>query len=224
MTQRAPFDLTLYLVVGSDAVGGRRLEDVVGAAVRGGVTLVQLREKTLPDADVIARARRLKSLLDPGGVPLIVNDRVEVARAADADGVHLGQDDLDAARARDMLGPDKIVGVSAGTAAEASRVDRALADYVGVGSVYATATKPDAGAPIGVDGLGVLCRALSPLPIVAIGGIHGGNAAEVMASGAADGVAVVSAVCGAADPEAAARDLRRAVEAGRTAARRRTAD
>ena len=215
MTRPPSFDLTLYLVVGSDAVGGRSLDQVVAAAVRGGVTLVQLREKDLPDAQVVDLARRLKAMLAAHGVPLIVNDRIEAARDAGADGVHLGQDDLDAAHARDVLGPDKIVGVSAGTAAEAALVDRGIADYVGVGSVYATATKPDAGAPIGVAGLRALRPVLAPLPIVAIGGIDAGSAAAVMASRAAEGVAVVSAICGAEDPEAAARDLRRAINEGR---------
>ena len=174
MAAKPAFDLTLYLVIGGDALGGRPLD-----------------------------------------VPLIVNDRVEVARAAGADGVHLGQDDLDAARARAILGPDRLIGVSAGTAAEAARVDKASADYAGIGSVYATPTKPDAGAPIGIAGLGALAAALAPLPAVAIGGIGAGNAAEVMASGVADGIAVVSAICGAPDPEAAARALRREIDAGR---------
>ncbi|MCH8036689.1 MAG: thiamine phosphate synthase, partial [Proteobacteria bacterium] len=141
MAAKPAFDLTLYLVVGGDALGGRPLDEVVAAAVRGGVTLVQLREKTRPDAEIVERARALKDLLAPLGVPLIVNDRVEVARAAGADGVHLGQDDLDTARARAILGPDKLIGVSAGTAAEAARVGRASADYVGIGPVYATPTK-----------------------------------------------------------------------------------
>ncbi len=215
MAAKPAFDLTLYLVVGGDALGGRPLDEVVAAAVSGGVTLVQLREKTRTDAQIVELARALKNLLGPLDVPLIVNDRVEVAQAAGADGVHLGQDDLDAARARAILGLDKLIGVSAGTAVEAARVDKASADYVGIGSVYATPTKPDAGAPIGVAGLGALAAALAPLPAVAIGGIGAGNAAEVMASGAADGIAVVSAICGAEDPEAAARALRREIEAGR---------
>ncbi len=215
MAAKPAFDLTLYLVIGGDALGGRPLDEVVAAAVRGGVTLVQLREKALADAEIVELARALKDLLGPLGVPLIVNDRVEVARAAGTDGVHLGQDDLDAARARAILGPDRLIGVSAGTAVEAARVDRASADYVGIGSLYATPTKPDAGAPIGLAGLSALAAALAPLPAVAIGGIGAGNAAEVMASGAADGIAVVSAICGAEDPEAAARALRREIEAGR---------
>ena len=215
MTAKPPFDLSLYLVIGSDAVGGRSLAEVAVAAVRGGVTLVQLREKALPDAQVVELARGLKDLLGPQGVPLIVNNRVEVARAAGAQGVHLGQADLDAARAREILGPDKLIGVSAGTPEEAARVDKDLADYVGVGSVYPTPTKPDAGPPIGIAGLMALGAALAPLPVVAIGGIGAGNARKVMASGAAEGIAVVSAICGAPDPEAAARDLRREIEAGR---------
>ena len=214
MIGKPAFDLALYLVAGTDVTGGRRLEDVVAAAVRGGVTLVQLREKTLPDAEFVELARALKGLLAPLDVPLIVNDRAEVARAAGAAGVHLGQEDLDAGRAREILGPDALIGVSAGTIAEVGQVDKALADYVGVGPVYATPTKPDAGPPIGIAGLKTLQAAHAPLPVVAIGGIGTGNAAEVMASGAADGIAVVSAICGADDPQAAARALRREIEAG----------
>ena len=209
------FDLTLYLVVGSDVTQGRPLDEVVTAAVRGGATLVQLREKALGDAELVEAARALKGRLAPLGVPLIINDRVEVARAAGADGVHLGQDDLDAARARRILGPAGLIGVSAGTAEEAARIDRGLADYVGIGAVYATATKPDAGPPIGLAGLAALAATLRPLPVVAIGGIGVREAAQVMAGGAADGIAVVSAICGAQDPEAAARTLRREIDAGR---------
>ncbi|MHA1599846.1 MAG: thiamine phosphate synthase [Alphaproteobacteria bacterium] len=209
------FDLTLYLVVGSDAVRGRAVTDVVAAAVRGGVTLVQLREKTLPDVDVIASARALVDLLAPMGVPLIVNDRVEVAIAAGAAGVHLGQDDIGAARARALFGPDGIIGVSAGNATEAATVSASLSDYVGVGSVYPTTSKTDAGAAIGIAGLRAL-QARLPLPVVAIGGIHAGNVAEVAATGVA-GVAVVSAICGADNPEGAARSLRQAITEGRGA-------
>jgi thiamine-phosphate pyrophosphorylase len=213
------FDLTLYLVIGSDVTRGRPLDQVVAAAVRGGVTLVQLREKALGDAELVEAARALKGRLAPLGVPLILNDRVEAAKAAGAAGVHLGQDDLDAARAREILGPDGLIGVSAGTPEEAARVDKGLADYVGIGSVYATATKPDAGPPIGIAGLGALAASLRPLPVVAIGGIGAREAAEVMAGGAAQGIAVVSAICGAQDPEAAARALRREIDAGRGAVR-----
>ncbi len=225
MSPKPAFDLTLYLVIGSDVTRGRPLDGVVTAAVRGGATLVQLREKALPDAELVEVARALKRRLSPLGVPLIVNDRAEVARAAGADGVHLGQDDLDAARARGILGPTGLIGVSAGTPEEAARVDKDLADYVGIGSVFATATKADAGPPIGVAGLAALAGTLAPLPVVAIGGIGARQAAEVMAAqgtaaqgttrSAADGIAVVSAICGAPDPEAAARNLRLEIDVGR---------
>ena len=214
MSGRRAFDLTLYLVAGSEAVGGRSLVEVIAAAVRGGVTLVQLREKSLPDAAMISLAQEIKSVLQAFDVPLIINDRVEVALAAGADGVHLGVDDLAAAEARARLGPERIIGVSAGTPEEAALVDPTLADYAGVGSVFATATKPDAGPPIGLEGLAGL-KARIPLPIVAIGGIGIAQAESVMAMGV-EGVAVVSAICGAADPEAAARQLRTSIAAGRS--------
>jgi len=218
MPAKPPFDLTLYLIVGSDAVGGSSLEDVVAAALRGGVTVVQLREKTLPDDAMVALARRLKALVARHGVPLIVNDRIAVAQAAGADGVHLGWDDEAAPAARARLGDAALVGLSAGTAEEAARVDCALADYVGIGSVYPTATKPDAGPAIGVAGLQAV-HELLPLPAVAIGGIGLGNAAEVMAGSTIEGIAVVSAICGASDPEAAARGLRAKIDKGRAARR-----
>jgi len=211
MPAKPPFDLTLYL-------GGRSVEDVVAAALRGGVTVVQLREKTLPDDAMVALARRLKALVARHGVPLIVNDRIAVAQAAGADGVHLGWDDEAAPAARARLGDAALVGLSAGTAEEAARVDCALADYVGIGSVYPTATKPDAGPAIGVAGLQAV-HELLPLPAVAIGGIGLGNAAEVMAGSTIEGIAVVSAICGASDPEAAARGLRAEIDKGRAARR-----
>ena len=213
------FDLTLYLVIGPDAVAGRTVEAVAAAAVAGGVTLVQLRDKTAPDAEVAALARRLQAVLAPRALPLIINDRIEVARAVGAAGVHLGADDRPAAEARAALGPEAIIGVSAGTFEEADLVDPAVVDYVGTGAVYATATKADAGAAIGLDGLAALRRRLA-LPMVAIGGIGLSTAATVAATGV-EGIAVVSAVCAAADPESAARDLRAAVARGREEARRR---
>ncbi len=213
MTVRRAFDLSLYLVVGAQDVGPRDLLEVVAAAVRGGVSLVQLREKTAPDSEVLRSARALKALLAPHGIPLIVNDRVQVALAAGAQGLHVGQDDLAPADARAAMGPDRILGASAGNLEEARYADPALVDYVGVGPVYPTASKADAGAAIGPDGVARLRVAIS-LPLVAIGGIQQSNAAQVMATGV-EGIAVVSAICAAADPEAAARALRRAVEAAR---------
>ena len=213
MSARPSFDLTLYLVAGTQAAPGRHLVEVIEAAARGGVTLVQLREKSMADAAMVELAREIKECLHPFDIPLIINDRIEVAQAVGADGVHLGADDAGAAQARAALGPESIIGVSAGTTDEAALVDPAVADYTGVGSVYPTATKADAGPPIGIHGLSALKERI-PLPVVAIGGIGAGQAEAVMASGVA-GIAVVSAICGARDPEAAARELRLAIEAGR---------
>jgi len=215
VTGRPGLDLSLYLIAGPKAVGCRDLLAVVAAAVRGGVSLVQLRDKTASDAAMTEQARALKALLTPLGVPLIVNDRLDVALAAEADGLHLGQEDVAPARARAVLGPGGILGVSAGDAEEAKIADPALVDYVGVGPVYPTGSKADAGDAIGLDGVQAL-RALLDLPMVAIGGIAEANASAVMACGV-QGVAVVSSICGAADPEAAARALRRRIDAAREA-------
>lgn len=209
-------DLSLYLVVGECDIGARDLVDFVDCVVQNGVSVVQLREKALALDEQIALARRLKRRLEPYGVPLIINDHLEVALAAEADGLHLGQDDLSAEHARAALGPARLLGLSAGNRAEAAAVDLSLADYVGVGPVYPTASKPDAGAAIGLAGLRDLRRALA-LPMVAIGGIGEPQVSEVMACGV-EGIAVVSALCAAADPALAAHHLRAAVDRGRGAA------
>ncbi len=205
-------DLRLMLVTDSAMIGARGLVDTVLAAVAGGATIVQLREKAQPDEALFPLARALCARLRPLGVPLVVNDRVAVARAAGADGVHLGQGDGDPAAARALLGPGAIIGRSVTDAAQASGIDPAVVDYVGLGPVFATATKPDANPPIGVAGVRAIVPLL-PVPTVAIGGIDAGNAGAVIAAGAA-GVAVVSAICAAVDPAAAAAALRRAMAAG----------
>jgi thiamine-phosphate pyrophosphorylase len=208
------FDPSLYLVTGTaDLRSGADLEVVVAAAVRGGVTLVQLREKGVPLPEVVALARALKARLAPLGVPLVINDNAEAVLAADADGLHVGQDDMPPLTARMAIGRKRILGVSAGNLLEARIDGLDVADYVGAGPVYGTATKADAGAAIGPEGI-LKLRAVISTPLVAIGGVNADNAAAAIAAGA-DGVAVVSAICGAADPEAAARDIRQAVEAGR---------
>ncbi len=209
MSGKPEFDLGLYLVLGSQDVAAGGLEATLRAALAGGVTLVQLREKRASFADSVAFGRRMKEILDPLGVPLIVNDDVEVARALGAAGVHLGQDDLPAAEARKLLGENAIIGVSAGNPEEARRVERGQVDYLGIGPVFATATKADAGKAIGAYGIRGVLNTL-PLRAVAIGGISAENAAICMAAGV-EGVAVVSAICGAADPEAAAGALRSAI-------------
>lgn len=212
-----PFDLTLYLVTDPRLVAERGLLATVDAAVKGGVTLVQLRDPDAHGRALVEQARALKALLAPLRIPLIVNDRVDVAVAADADGVHLGQDDMAPADARALLGPERILGLSVGNPAEfagsSSGIDIGAVDYLGVGPVKATGTKTDAGAAIGAAGVAAV-RALTRLPIVGIGGIDGALAGEVIRAGA-DGVAVVSAICAAPDPEHAARALLSAVTAAR---------
>ena len=202
---RRTIDLALYLVVGADVTARRPVVDVVRAAVEGGVTAVQLREKLAATRAFVDEARALAALLRPLGVALIINDRVDVAMAAGSDGVHVGQDDMQVTDVRRLLGEDCIVGLSVTTLAEAQRVDAALVDYIGVGPTFATPTKPDAAAPLGLAGTAEICR-VATIPAVAIGGIDASNASAVLATGVR-GIAVVSAICAAEDPRAAARLL-----------------
>jgi len=207
---RSP-DWRLYLVTDRGLARGRSIAWVAEAAVRGGVTAVQWREKSCPTSDFIELGRELKSLLAPLQVPLIVNDRVDIALEIGADGVHIGQHDMDPARARSLMGPGAIIGLSIETVEQARAAASLDVDYLGVGPVFATATKMDAASPLGLAGL-VRIRAISRHPIVAIGGIGLENARQAIDAGA-DGVAVVSAICAADDPERAARELRRAIDA-----------
>jgi thiamine-phosphate pyrophosphorylase len=200
------------LVTDAVLIGARDLAQTVLAAVAGGVTIVQLRDKTQPDETLTATARALRSHLAPLGIPLVVNDRIAVAEAAGADGVHLGQSDGKPAEARARLGADALIGLSVTDVAQLPGVDPAVVDYVGLGPVFTTATKPDADTAIGLDGVRAICRQLA-LPVVAIGGIDAGNAGAVAAAGA-DGIAVVSAICAAPDPAVAAAALRRALAEG----------
>jgi thiamine-phosphate pyrophosphorylase len=199
---RPPLDLSLYLVIGPDDTAGRSVTDVVRCAVEGGVTAVQLRWKHGSTRALIAEARSLAALLRPLGIPFIINDRVDVAFAVGADGVHVGQDDMSPADVRRVIGPDRIVGLSVTTLAEARLAEPALVDYVGVGPVFATPTKPDAASPLGLRGTAEICRVLR-VPAVAIGGIDADNGARVRDTGVR-GIAVVSAICSAADPRDAA--------------------
>ncbi|MEM9785815.1 MAG: thiamine phosphate synthase [Pseudomonadota bacterium] len=197
--------LRLYLVTDPDLCAAYGLVDTVGAAIAGGVSFVQLRDKTATTAERVALALALKRALQGTRVPLVINDDVEAARAADVDGVHVGQGDMDAMQARATLGPNKIIGLSCESAADIRAVDPAIVDYLGIGTVFQTATKSDHKPDIGLHGLAELC-ALSPLPNVAIGGLKAAHAAQVLAAGA-DGVAVVSAICGQPDPTKAAQDI-----------------
>ena len=207
---RRSLDLSVYVVTDRELARGRSLEAVVAAAIAGGATAIQLREKKATTRDFVELAQALRGMTQEAGVSLIVNDRIDVALAVDADGVHVGQDDMPARLARQLIGPERILGVTAGTEEEARRAQRDGADYLGCTAVFPTSTKPDHREPLGLDGLERLARAVS-IPVVAIGGIHAGNAADVLARGAA-GIAVVSAVMAADDPEAATRQLRRIVD------------
>ncbi len=212
MNRPAALDCSLYLVTDPDIAGERSLLDIVGRALRGGVSLVQLRDKTAEARDLLEQARALKALLDPHGVPLVVNDRVDVAAAAGV-GCHIGQTDLPAAAARAILGEDAILGLSIDRAEQARAADPADLDYVAHGPFAATATKADAGQAVGCEGLSAV-RRLTALPLVAIGGIDTANAGAAIHAGA-DGVAAVAAIIGASDPEAAARALRHVVDHAR---------
>lgn len=209
------FDLSVYLVTDRHLCGERGVLDTVHMSISGGASLVQLRDPEAAARELIEQARSLNALLRPLAIPLIVNDRVDVALAAGVAGVHLGQSDMSVRDARAILGPDAIIGLSVGGQDElaASAEDVELADYVGVGPFAATGTKADAGAAIGVDGLRLVREAVS-LPVVAIGGIGAHNARDAILTGA-DGVAVVSALCAAADPADAARELFHVVETAR---------
>jgi thiamine-phosphate pyrophosphorylase len=204
------FDPRLILVTDPVLPGRRPLREIVAAAVRGGVTAVQLRDKSADDGALLALARELRTLLDPSGVALIINDRIDVAAAAGAAGVHLGQSDAPPARARRVLGPSAVIGLSVETREQAEAARDQDVDYLGVSPLFATPTKSDTGAPWGLDGLRDL-RGRTERILVAIGGIDAANAFSALDAGA-DGLAVVSAVCAAADPEAAARALRSVVD------------
>lgn len=201
--------LKLYLVTDRPLSLGRPLEEIVEGAVAGGVTMVQLREKDAPTGEFVALAKRLKAVLAPLGIPLIINDRVDVALAADADGVHIGQSDMPYEDARRLLGAEKIIGLSVENFEDLERANALDVDYVGISPVYGTPTKSDTAEPFGLEGLR-RAVAMSAHPTVAIGGMNSSTIAEVMQAGA-DGVAVVSAICSAPSPRKAAEELKEIV-------------
>jgi len=206
-------DWSLYLVTDAGLSRGRSHLEVVRAAIAGGVTVVQYREKEAATRRMVEEARELQELCREAGVLFIVNDRLDVALAADAHGLHVGQDDMPAAVARKLMRPEKILGVSVSTVAEAIQAQRDGADYLSASPIFSTPTKPDAPQPTGVEGLRAIVRAVDT-PVVAIGGIKAHNATQLIHAGAA-GVAVVSAIVAAEDVEAAARELRAILAAAR---------
>ena len=206
-----PTEWRTYLVTQASRSAGRDTETVVEAAIAGGVDAVQLREKDVPDDERYEIGRRLRELTADAGVPLIVNDRVDIAAAVGADGVHLGQSDLPIGVAREQLGEAAVVGRSASTVEQARAAEEAGADYLGVGAVYGTESKavPDAKDGIGTERVRELAEAVE-IPVIGIGGITADNAAPVVEAGAT-GVAALSAITAADDPGAATAALREAV-------------
>ncbi|MFB9869348.1 thiamine phosphate synthase [Vreelandella sulfidaeris] len=198
-----PFDLSLYLVTDAALCEDYGLEQTVEAAIRGGVTMVQLRDKHADDEHMVAQAKRLKALLAGSGVPLIINDRLGVALASQADGLHIGQSDAAAQEARAAMGENAIIGLSINTLAQLQAAPMTLLNYVGIGPVFATVSKRDHAQPIGFGGLASLVKEC-PLPSVAIGGLNASHSSAVKRAGAS-GLAVISAICGQPDPEIAAR-------------------
>jgi thiamine-phosphate pyrophosphorylase len=209
-------DLRLYAIVDPEHAGGHDLVDLTRAVAAGGATLVQLRDKHSRTPDMIERARALKAALAPFGVPLIINDRVDVALAVGADGVHVGQDDMSVAEARGLLGPAPFIGLSVRTEQQAAAAPLAMLDYVGIGGVYGTTSKTSGKTPIGLEGLlrviQVFRHRIGNFPACGIAGITADNAEAVIAAGA-DGVSVISALSHRPDPAAAARGLRAVVDA-----------
>lgn len=203
-------DLLLYAVTDRHWLNGRTLYEVVKESLEGGVTFLQLREKTLDEAHFLEEAKELQTLCKEYKVPFIINDNVDIAVAMNADGVHVGQSDMEAGDVRAKLGPDKIIGVSTQTVEQAILAEKHGADYLGVGAVFPTTSKDDA-AEVSYDTLKAICEAVS-IPVVAIGGITQENVVKLAGSGI-DGVAVISAIYAQKDIKKAAADLKAAVKA-----------
>ena len=183
--------LALYVVTDRSWLGHEQLEDQVAEIAAAGATFIQLREKSITHSEFVDAAKKIKQVTDRYNIPFVINDNIEVAMEVDADGVHVGQKDMQALSARALLGADKILGVSVQTVDQAIQAERDGADYLGVGAVFATSTKPDA-SDVSLDTLKEICNAVN-IPVVAIGGIQQGNVAQLAGSGV-DGVAVISAI------------------------------
>ena len=210
-----PLDLRLYGLVDPARAAGRDLAGLAAAAARGGTTLIQLRDKTGSTRDFVTEARAIHAALRGTGVPLLINDRVDVALAAEAEGVHLGQDDMDARDARRQLGPNAIIGLTIKNAAHVDAAPIGAIDYVAIGGVFETESKDNPDPPVGIDGLTALVARVrarkADMPVCAIAGITEERIPPVIGAGA-DGVAIISAIFMADDPEAAARALRATVD------------
>jgi thiamine-phosphate pyrophosphorylase len=207
--EKQKIDYSLYLVTDRALSLGRSNLEVIEAAVSGGVTVVQLREKEASTQEFYQEGLRIKDYLKAAYIPLIINDRIDIALALDADGVHLGQEDMPVDVARKILGPHKIIGASAFTTEEAVAAESMGADYLGLSPIFATETKPELVEEIGIKKISSLKRAVK-IPVVGIGSMNQTNAYEAVRAGL-DGVAVVSAICSQEDPRAAAQALKKVV-------------
>jgi len=204
------FDWSVYLLTDQHTANGRPLLEVVQAAIHGGATAIQLRAKEMSTREMFQFGQALHKMTQAAGLPLIINDRLDLALALEAEGVHVGQNDLPASLVRCLLGPNRILGVTAETIAQAQQAEQEGADYLGSATVYPTFSKADAPKPIGVVALAAVVQAVK-IPVVAIGGITLANAAAPIEAGAA-GVAVISAIIGAVDPEIATQTLAKVVK------------
>lgn len=202
-------DLLLYAVTDRSWLGEATLYEQVEQALMGGATFVQLREKTLSEEDFLEEAAQIKELCKRYKVPFVINDNVEIAKKVDADGVHVGQDDMEAGNVREILGADKIIGVSAHNVEEALRAEANGADYLGVGACFSTSSKPDAG-DISHETVKAICEAVK-IPVIGIGGIRKGNILQLSGKGLC-GVAVISAIFAQEDIKAATAELRALAE------------
>lgn len=209
-----PFDLSLYLVTDRTLSLSRPLEEVVEKAVKGGVTMVQLREKDCTTREFYDLAMQLKICLKPYNIPLIINDRLDIALACDAEGLHIGQSDMPYAVARKLLGKDKIIGLSVENVQDAIDANDLDIDYIGISPVFSTPTKTDTALALGLEGVRAITK-ISRHPSVGIGGINQSNARDIIEAGA-DGISVVSAIMSAADPKESALQLREIIDITKT--------
>jgi len=206
-------DLSLYLITNQKLAGSRSLSDIVRDAIEGGVTIVQYREKDAPTKYMIEQAREIHAVTKAAGVPLIIDDRIDVMLAVGAEGVHVGQSDMPADLARKLIGPGKILGVTAKNVEQAIKGEKDGADYLGCGDIFGTTSKADAGTPIGLNGFRDRKNSVS-IPVVGIGGVYASNAASVIKSGA-DGIAVISAIVSHKNPQKAAEQLAAEIRSAR---------
>ncbi|MCY6356862.1 thiamine phosphate synthase [Clostridium sp. ZS2-4] len=198
-------DYSLYLITDRNIIKNRSLKECVEEAIKGGVTIVQIREKDASTREFYNVAKEIKEVTDKYNVPLIINDRIDIALAVDAAGVHLGQSDMSIEVARKILGEDKIIGISAGNIEEALEAEKLGADYLGIGAIFYTGTKKDIDEPIGLEGLKEITNKIK-IPSVAIGGINKDNTAEIMETGV-NGISVISAILGYEDTKKASEEI-----------------